>query len=168
VTAVKENYYLIALAVGVAAVAFLSVFIAKSVFPKEFEEVNGIKIYGGGLTAIGNSLTPATLHVQVRVPEDKPIPCMSRTWIEVASALGSAYKEVRNLVNINDEYCLGENKSRQPCPPANVLIYEGDCNCIRAFPEKKLVEIIGDDSFYCNNETGVRTRQLFRAALGAS
>ena len=165
----KENYYLVIVAVGIAAVAFLGVYIAKQgmLFPKEFEEVNGINVYGGGLTAIGNALTPAKLSVQVRVAEDKPIPCMSKTWIETASALGSAYKEVQNLVNINGEYCLGENQTRQPCPTANVLITEGSCNCIRAYPENKSVEIIGDDSFYCANETSVQIRQIFRAALGA-
>ncbi|NYZ75020.1 hypothetical protein H0O03_02030 [Candidatus Micrarchaeota archaeon] len=165
----KENTYLIIFAVGIAAVVFLSATIfSKSMLPRDYDVLNNVTVYGGGLTAIGNSLTPAKLSVQAMFPdENTPFPCMIKTWTETSRAIGGAYKEVENLANINGEYCLGENNTHKTCPPANVLIRQGDCNCIRAYPENKTVEVIGDDSFYCANETSVRIGEIFRVALTA-
>ncbi|HII39260.1 TPA: hypothetical protein HA318_04640 [Candidatus Micrarchaeota archaeon] len=156
-----ENNYIILIAIGVAAVAFLGITLLNAHAPKPFEEINGVKVYGG-MPAISAAFSAQKLAVQVMLEEDKPIPCMSKTWIESASALGSTGKDITNHVNINGS-CLGENKTAETCPTANLVLKEGNCNCIRTNASQ--VEINGDDSFYCNNQTAVRIRQIIQTAL---
>lgn len=118
-----------------------------------------IKFCNGDLGAIGAALAGRQLSVQAVYPnENTSLPCELKAWLETTAAIARTGQASKVYANINNEYCLesGDNAtSKVSCPKADILLKEGDCNCIKTIAAENRVEITGDENFFCNNSAKI-------------
>ncbi|GEM_PF-3420655 len=165
-------------AIAMLAIAVVAFYLAYSQFaastPEKATTVNGITIIakGGVKAALAGLLSPQVIATQVILDSSNDTrPCKVPMQTESIYGLAKSGKNVTLQLLVRDaNYCLqraGSNSSRQvECAKPQLIVEDGDCNCVKADSKKQAVVISGKEDWLCANGPNVREILIWALAKG--